>query len=166
MSCVAQRQLLCNVVLQLQHGSPGRNALQRLYSTFPGGLPGSALVLMRAVVGATASAQGMMYLSNGGNRTFEGLFTSLALAGCGACLAIGFLTPAVTLSIAIISFANALSWLPLVAGNLVDGKLASIEMIVMAVALALLGPGAYSLDAILFGRHEIVIPPVSRTPRS
>jgi uncharacterized membrane protein YphA (DoxX/SURF4 family) len=118
---------------------------------------------MRAVVGATASAEGIVYLSSGSNRTFEGLFTSLTLAGCGACLMIGLLTPAASLAVAIVSLANALSWLPIVSGNLIDGKLACIEMIVMAVAITLLGPGAYSVDALLFGRHEIVIPPASRT---
>ena len=40
-----------------------------------------------------------------------------------------------------------------------DGVLA-----VISVAIALLGPGAYSLDGYLFGRREIVIPP--RTPEA
>jgi hypothetical protein len=39
-------------------------------------------------------------------------------------------------------------------------------MTVAAVALALLGPGAFSLDGRLFGRREIVIPPSSRKPES
>jgi len=39
-------------------------------------------------------------------------------------------------------------------------------MIVTTIALALLGPGAFSLDGRLFGRREIVIPPSSRQPES
>jgi len=40
-----------------------------------------------------------------------------------------------------------------------DARLAAFGMIVTAVAIALLGPGAFSLDGRLFGRREIVIPP-------
>ena len=47
---------------------------------------------------------------------------------------------------------------------LFDGQLVSLEMIVMAVSIAMLGPGAFALDARLFGRREIVIPPVPRDP--
>jgi len=105
-------------------------------------------------------------VSRGGNGTLGVVFTCLALVGCGTCLLIGFLTPLVSISVAIVSLAIAFSWLPMVAGNLFDGKLASFEMIVMATAIVLLGPGAYSMDARLFGRREIVIPPSSRTPKS
>jgi hypothetical protein len=38
-------------------------------------------------------------------------------------------------------------------------------MVVDATAIALLGPGAFSLDARLFGRREILIPPDPRSPK-
>lgn len=36
-----------------------------------------------------------------------------------------------------------------------------VGVIILAAAIALLGPGAFSLDARLFGRREIVIPNIS-----
>ena len=37
-------------------------------------------------------------------------------------------------------------------------RVAAILVIVDGLALALLGPGAHSIDAYLFGRREIIIP--------
>ena len=42
-------------------------------------------------------------------------------------------------------------------------RFAALVLIVDAAALALLGPGAHSLDARLFGRREIFIPPSRAT---
>ena len=41
-----------------------------------------------------------------------------------------------------------------------DARLSLILLMAMTVAIFLLGPGAYSLDARLFGRREIIIPPL------
>jgi uncharacterized membrane protein YphA (DoxX/SURF4 family) len=120
---------------------------------------------MRVAVGAIAAIQGVLCLTHGGGQIFE-FFFCLILAGCGACLLIGFLTPVASILAAIVTLADALSWLPEAAPNLIGGKLAHLELIVLAGAIALLGPGAFSLDARLFGRHVIVIPPASRASSS
>jgi uncharacterized membrane protein YphA (DoxX/SURF4 family) len=44
--------------------------------------------------------------------------------------------------------------------------LAALNMAAMSLALVLLGPGAISLDARLFGRREIIIPESRRFPRA
>jgi hypothetical protein len=38
------------------------------------------------------------------------------------------------------------------------GNPLSLDVVVMAMVSALLGPGAFSLDAQLFGRRKIIIP--------
>ena len=68
----------------------------------------------------------------------------------GAFLLIGFLTP---LTGALISAAGIFS--ALLSQN--DSIAVEIYTIILAAAIFLLGPGAFSLDARLFGRREIVI---------
>jgi hypothetical protein len=50
------------------------------------------------------------------------------------------------------------TWTPSApASNLLVDKMAAFFLIADAAALALLGPGAHSMDAYLFGRREIII---------
>jgi uncharacterized membrane protein YphA (DoxX/SURF4 family) len=48
--------------------------------------------------------------------------------------------------------------------ELFEAKLTTALATVIVVALVCLGPGAFSLDARLFGRREIIIP--SSSPKS
>ena len=41
----------------------------------------------------------------------------------------------------------------------IGARLIALIIVIVAIGIALLGPGAYSVDSYLFGRREIVIPP-------
>ena len=84
----------------------------------------------------------------------------------GAFLLAGLMTPLVSVLVAAGGIGIALSWIPSPAPNLFDSYLAIINLIVLSVAIALLGPGAFSLDAWMFGRREIMIPSNSNVSRS
>ena len=122
------------------------------------------MLLLRAIVGFAAIVQAFLYLSRGGKSSAGGLLLGVLLAISGICLVIGFLTPIASILAGVGCVASNTSWLPTPVTTLFDGQLVSLEMIVMAVSIAMLGPGAFALDARLFGRREIVIPPVPRDP--
>jgi DNA-binding CsgD family transcriptional regulator len=57
-----------------------------------------------------------------------------------------------------ISVGLAFSWLPSPLPGMSGGTPATLYVIIMTTAVLLTGPGAFSLDARLFGRREVVIP--------
>jgi uncharacterized membrane protein YphA (DoxX/SURF4 family) len=146
----------------VSEGAPRRYALQRLYSTFPGGRPGLGLLLLRAAVGLSATAEGFFYLSAPSAPSSGEWLLGLVLITSGAALAAGFLTPYAGLFVGLCFLGIALSWFPAPTMGVHDARLFAFGMIVAAASLALLGPGSFSLDGRLFGRREIVIPPSSR----
>jgi uncharacterized membrane protein YphA (DoxX/SURF4 family) len=90
-----------------------------------------------------------------------GLFAILA----GLVLCIGLFTPFVASILTIGYLIESVS--PFVVND--TGRhadtLAALNLAAMSLALALLGPGAFSIDARLFGRLEIIIPESRRPPR-
>ena len=73
-------------------------------------------------------------------------------------LSVGFLTPLLSVIAGVAVIANLLI-------DFNSGNFICLFSIVNAAALALLGPGAYSVDARLFGRRVIVVYPRKDTSR-
>ena len=113
---------------------------------------------MRVAVGISAGVQGGIYLANDNDITVWIWFIGLLMMASGASLLIGFLTPVAGGLAGLGSLGCWLSWFPSSTPNLFDRFLPVALMIVMVAAIVLLGPGAFSLDARLFGRREIIIP--------
>jgi len=142
----------------------GRCSLHRLFSAFPAGPPGVGLLLLRAVVGITVAAQGILCLYSRGHLTVTMVVSAMLLLVSGISIVIGFMTRILCPLAGFACMGIALSWFPLPGWNLFDSKLIVAQMIAISAAIALLGPGAFSIDARLFGWKEIVIPPAPHTP--
>jgi len=104
-------------------------------------------------------------LADPGNLSLEGAAIGLAAIATGALLLVGFLTPVAGALVGLGTLGIALAWFPAATPNLFDAKLPAAFAVIMSAAIVFLGPGAFSIDARMFGRREIIIPPVSRWPR-
>jgi hypothetical protein len=122
--------------------------VQRLFSMFPRGAPGVALVLLRLAVAATL----WVGVPEGCGRPARFVFPLLAIALC-----LGILTPVAAVLCAGLQGAG-------IAGCEQAQALPAIVAVMNASALALLGPGAYSIDCRLFGRRVFVVTGGSAPP--
>jgi uncharacterized membrane protein YphA (DoxX/SURF4 family) len=121
-------------------------------------------LLLRVAVGLTAIGTAVFHFSTAADPSLAQWSLAFVLIASGASLAIGFFTPFAALLAGLCFLGTALGWLPAVFWTLHDARLVGTAVIVTSSAIALLGPGAFSLDGRLFGRREIVIPPLSRPP--
>jgi uncharacterized membrane protein YphA (DoxX/SURF4 family) len=90
-------------------------------------------------------------------------FMGLVSIAAGILLMAGLLTPIVAAVAAAGAAAVGLSLLPACINGLFDSRISCIFGLTMLVTIIGLGPGAFSVDARVFGRREIIIPP--STPR-
>jgi uncharacterized membrane protein YphA (DoxX/SURF4 family) len=124
---------------------------------------------LRVALGIGAGSQGILRLAELSGPSSPSLtqwILCLALIISGAALVLGCLTPLAGLVAGLCFLGMALRWLPGPASDLRDAKFVTFGLVVTAVSIALIGPGAFSLDAYLFGRREIVIPPSLHPPES
>jgi uncharacterized membrane protein YphA (DoxX/SURF4 family) len=133
--------------------------LQRLFSTFPHGSPGIGLLLLRVGAAAVLVAHGAACLTRSHAATWATWAVGVMTILTGALLLIGLMTPLAGVLAALGTTGVALSWFPSPARSTLGPGVAGLLPVVVTVAIALLGPGAISVDAALFGRREITIPP-------
>ena len=123
-------------------------------------------MLLRVAVGGLAAVVGARYLAADADLGIGAWILGLLVIASGLSLVIGLLTPGAGAIVVSGGVGIALSWLRMSPSRLLLGPLDGWLIVVAGVAIVLLGPGAYSLDARLFGRREIVIHSTSyrRTP--
>lgn len=123
-----------------------RKNLQRLFTMFPGGWPGAGLLLLRL-------AAALPLLIGGGSAIWGmphgGFYARLIAIGVGSLLLAGLWTPIAGALQAVIEL-----WIVFSAG---DAPVVHLLQAALGVSLAMLGPGAWSVDARLFGRKRIDI---------
>ena len=107
--------------------------------------------------------QGGVYLADQDKLPIGLWIISCLMLASGTLLLIGFLTPIADTLIGIGCIGFWLSWFPSSTATIFDTRLSLVLAMCMTVAIILLGPGAFSLDARLFGRREIIIPPASHS---
>ena len=139
--------------------------MPRLYTRFPNRATGIGLLLLRVATGVTLIAHASFIVQMQDLRTIAVAMGLLALLS-GLALLAGFLTPIVSIVAFSIIAGTELSWLPAFKGGVIAGNYLSLDVAVMSAAIFMLGPGAFSIDALMFGRRRIIIPPASPSQRA
>ena len=123
--------------------------MRRLYSTFAGGSPGIALLLMRLVVGAVVlwHAGPRLWIDQPLHMTAA--YASLAVAAL--LLIAGLWTPVAGAVVAVGAISEILTMGEPHVGRLLAATIGG--------ALTMLGPGRLSIDARLFGWKRVEAPP-------
>jgi putative oxidoreductase len=119
--------------------------MRRLFSTFARGSPGAGLLLMRLVAGIALVVHGVTTLR--GQTAIGAVILQVPATGAGILLLAGLWTPIAGTLVTLIELRSIFSeagdpWIYLLLGTL-------------GAALALLGPGGWSVDAYLFGWKRI-----------
>ena len=121
--------------------------MQRLFSTFARGWPGVGLLLLRVTAGITLVVRSTLVLEN--TPIFGTGFFQLFIATAGLLLIAGLWTPVGAAVMVLLELWRIISRHGDPASN--------ILLCTLALAIVLLGPGAWSVDARLFGWKRIEI---------
>jgi hypothetical protein len=122
--------------------------LQRLFSTFADGFPGGGILLLRVLAGGALLNRGIAAISV---ETHTG-FAVLPIVGAAAGLLMlgGLWTPVVGVLAGVVEV-----W---IAFTQPGTQSLAIMLAGLAISLAMIGPGTWSIDAQLYGRKQILPP--------
>jgi hypothetical protein len=122
--------------------------LQRLFSTFADGSPGGGILLLRLLAGGALIYRGVAAI---GAEDHTGL-VALQILGAAAGLLIlgGLWTPLAGVLAAIVEV-----WIGLSQPGI---RSSALIFATLGISLAMIGPGAWSIDARLYGRKQLLPP--------
>lgn len=122
-------------------------SLQRLFSNFANGWPGRGLLAQRVLITAVLIYRVVTHIAEGFD---SAAVPELIGAGLSIFILVGLWTPVVgtltsLIEIWVLLARTGNSWIPIILATL-------------SATLAMIGPGAWSIDARLFGRKHIETP--------
>ena len=122
-------------------------SLQRLFSNFANGWPGLGLLAQRVLIAVVLVSRVVAHIAKGTN---SAVLPELIGAGLSIFILVGLWTPIAGALVSLTEIWDLLcrtgdSWIPSIVATL-------------SAALAMIGPGAWSVDARLFGRKHITPP--------
>jgi putative oxidoreductase len=119
--------------------------MQRLFSTFPNSWPGLGLLILRIAAGVSLAAVAHVAGDLAGTAS---LLARCVVGGVAVLICIGLWTPLSAIA------GSAIQVVVIAFGH--QFELSFVLSATVALSLAMLGPGAWSLDARLFGRKRII----------
>jgi putative oxidoreductase len=129
--------------------------MRRLLSNFAGGWAAFGLLLIRIVAGASLVIDGKTRLHSG--QSVMPLTLCVLAIGDGAVLVAGLWTPLAGFLAIALSVSEILVYH--------DSPCPCILLAAMGAGVAFVGPGAFSIDALLFGLKKIDIEKLEGPPR-
>ena len=119
--------------------------MQRLFSIFPNGWPGAGLLVLRIASGGYLLTNGVTAIAASGSRSPDLLALTSTISG--GLLLIGLWTPVAGILAALLEALMIL----MTSQEPKEG----ILLICVCAAIAMLGPGCWSIDSVLFGRRRL-----------
>lgn len=135
-----------------------RHRLQRFFSSFPEGWPGIGLIFLRLTVAVNAIICTIDAFVGPDSHAISAWAVGALAIAVGAAILFGFLTPAASAAATVGYLISGVSPSLMTEANHHISVLTAFNLAAISAALVFLGPGAFSLDARLFGRREIIIP--------
>ena len=119
--------------------------MQRLFSTFPNSWPGLGLLILRFATGLSLAAVAQVA---GDLADMSGLLARCVVGGVAVLIWIGLWTPLAAVTGA------AIQIIVIILRHQINSSL--LVFVALGLSLAMLGPGAWSFDARLFGRKRLI----------
>jgi uncharacterized membrane protein YphA (DoxX/SURF4 family) len=120
---------------------------------------------MRFTIALSGIVQGVWIITASNGNALSLKIIGLSSIGVSLVLVLGFLTPIIGSIATLCYLVNGVELFVSASTSRYANALTALQLAVMSLILVLLGPGAYSLDARLFGRREIIIPDGPRSRR-